>query len=152
MRVETLERSLLLPRPREEVFAFFAQPRNLERITPPWLAFRILEGGPKEMAAAAKIRYRLRLRGIPLRWTSLIEAWEPPRRFVDRQLRGPYRLWVHEHLFEEAAGGTRVIDRIRFAVPGGALLSRWLVRPDLERIFDYRHETIAAIMGGEGVS
>ncbi len=84
------------------------------------------------------IDYRLRVRGLPLRWRTRISAWQPPHRFVDEQLRGPYRLWIHEHTFEPRNGGTLARDLVRYAVPFDALLHRWFVRPDIERIFQFR--------------
>jgi ligand-binding SRPBCC domain-containing protein len=142
---ETLTSEVLLPRRREEVFPFFADARNLERITPPWLRFRILTPGPIEMREGALIDYRLRIRGVPVRWRTRIAAWEPPYRFVDEQVRGPYRRWVHEHTFEATDGGTLCRDRVRYAVPGGALVARALVRPDVERIFAYRRDVLTAL-------
>ena len=107
---------LWLPRPREEVFAFFSDARNLDAITPPWVCFRMLTPAPVEMKAGALIDYKLRVHGIPIRWRSKITEWEPPVRFVDEQLRGPYRLWIHEHEFESRDGGTLVRDYVRYAV------------------------------------
>ena len=147
MRIFELHSEVLLPRPRGEVFPFFADARNLERLTPPWLRFRVLTPGPVEMRRSAVIDYRLRLRGVPVRWRSEIAAWEPPFRFVDEQRRGPYRLWVHEHRFEERTGGTLASDRVRYAVPGGRVVDRLLVRPDLERVFAYRRDVLRSIFG-----
>ncbi|GAB4234480.1 MAG: SRPBCC family protein [Acidobacteriota bacterium] len=146
------EHQLFLPLPRPEVFAFFADAENLERITPPFLHFTILTPPPVAIRPGALIDYRLRLHGIPLRWRTEISVWEPPHRFVDRQLKGPYRLWVHEHRFEEVAGGTLMRDRVDYLPPGGLfakLIDRWLVRPDVERIFAYRSEKIQEILGVE---
>lgn len=135
------------PAPLQEVFDFFATAENLERITPPLLQFRIVTPTPIQMEVATRIDYRLKIRGLPARWTSEITAWEPPRRFVDEQLRGPYRSWIHEHRFEETHGGTQVIDRVRYRAPGGQLLHRWLIRPDLERIFAYRAQVLGDLFG-----
>lgn len=120
------------------VFAFFADARNLEELTPPWLNFEIITPDPIDMAAGTRIDYRLRVHGIPVRWQSEITVWEPMRRFVDEQRRGPYQQWIHLHEFEEVDGGTRVRDHVRYAVPGGALVHRLFVAPDLEKIWDYR--------------
>ncbi len=133
-----LERRLFLPRSPEEVFPFFADARNLEAITPPWLEFRILTPDPIEMRAGARIDYRLRLHGIPLRWRTEITVWEPPHRFVDEQIRGPYRRWVHEHTFTECPGGCEMRDRVRYAVPGGRWVHALFVKKEVGRIFDHR--------------
>lgn len=136
-----------VPTPLDETFAFFADPWNLERITPPLLGFRIVSPAPIWMGAGTLIDYRLRLRGIPVRWRTEITAWDPPRGFTDVQLRGPYRKWVHRHDFVEEDGGTRVDDTITYAVPGGALVDRLIVRPDLDRIFGYRRKAIRILLG-----
>lgn len=147
MRVRVLERSQLLGRPLDEVFPFFADARNLQRLTPPLLNFRILTPMPIEMRAGALIDYRLVLHGFPLRWRTEITAWEAPYRFEDTQRRGPYRLWVHEHTFEARGGHTLARDRVRYAMVGGELVHRLLVAPDLQRIFDYRAERLAEVFG-----
>ncbi len=141
-----LEREIVVARPLDEVFAFFADAFNLERITPPWLRFRILTLPPIEMREGLLIDYALRLHGVPIGWQSEITSWLPPAGFVDEQRRGPYRRWVHAHTFEERAGGTLVRDRVDYAVPGGALVDRLFVRRDLERIFAFRHEAIRSIL------
>ena len=143
----TVEMRQWFPRPREEVFAFFSDAANLERITPPWLRFHTLTPLPIAMRPGATIDYRLRLRGLPLRWQSEITVWDPPRRFVDEQRRGPYRSWIHEHELTERDGGTEVRDFVRYAVPGGRWLDRLLVRPDVARIFDYRRRMLQELLG-----
>lgn len=147
MKTFTLTNELWLPQSPEEVFPFFADAGNLELLTPPSLRFRILTSLPIEMAVGTLIDYRIRLRGMPIRWQSEITAWEPPYRFVDEQRRGPYCLWVHEHVFmprEGAAqnGGTLARDVVRYAVPGGAIVQRLFVASELERIFDYRNAAL----------
>ena len=144
-----LRTSLRVPRPRPEVFAFFADAANLEAITPPWLRFHVATPQPIEMRPGALIEYKLRVHGIPVRWTSEITAWEPPARFVDEQRRGPYRLWVHEHTFEDApGGGTFVRDRVRYRVPFGRLANRLIVERDSRKIFAYRSEALLRLFGG----
>ncbi len=138
----TLTATQWLARPVAEVFPFFADAGNLDALAPAWLRFEILTPGPIEMRVGARIDYRLRLRGLPLRWQSEITAWQPPNRFVDEQRRGPYRAWIHEHTFEERGGGTLVRDRIQYAVFGGELVERLFVRRDLEKIFAYRHRRL----------
>ena len=149
MAVHRLERRQYLERPLEDVFRFFAAARNLERITPSWLSFEVLTPEPVEMEVGALIDYRLRVHGVPLGWTSQIEVWEPNRQFVDRQLRGPYRLWHHRHRFAPAGSGTLVGDEVHYAVPFGAvgeLADPLFVRRDLERVFDHRHEAVKRIL------
>jgi len=152
MRERVLSAENFVPLPRDQVFPFFADARNLETLTPPWLSFRIVSPTPIAMEKGTRIEYRIRLRGIPLRWHSRIAAWEPPFRFVDEQLKGPYRLWIHEHGFESQSGGTLLRDRIRYAVHGGPLeplVHRLLVLPDLRRIFAYRAARLRELLLGE---
>lgn len=149
MPIRELVSELWLPVPRDKVFPFFADAANLETITPPWLRFRILTPPPIEMHEGTLIDYRLRIHGVPIRWRTRISVWEPPRRFVDEQLRGPYRQWIHEHTFEPKDGGTLVRDHVRYAVPADWLLHRWLVRPDIERIFAYRSEVLRRLFGAK---
>ncbi|HVM61088.1 MAG TPA: SRPBCC family protein [Verrucomicrobiae bacterium] len=136
-----------LPRPPAEVFPFFADAGNLDLLTPPWLRFEILTPLPVEMKVGTLIDYRLRLHGWPIRWRTRIREWQPPVRFVDEQLRGPYWQWIHEHTFVEREGSTVVGDRVRYAVPGGALVNKLFVRRDVEKIFAYRQERLAARFG-----
>lgn len=139
---------LWLPAPRQRVFDFFGDAFQLETLTPPWLNFHVLSPRPIVMAPGVRIDYKLRLRGIPIRWRSLISTWNPPTEFVDEQIRGPYRLWHHRHTFAETDGGTLVVDEVDYAVPGGWLIDRFLVRPDLLRIFTYRQAKLSEIFGG----
>jgi len=125
----------------DETFAFFSDAANLERLTPPWLNFRINSPLPIAMHEGAEIDYRIVLHGWPIPWRSRIVVWEPGVRFVDRQVRGPYRWWHHEHRFERAAEGTRVIDHVEF-VPRLRWLTQRMVRRDVQRIFAYRQETL----------
>lgn len=129
-----------------ETFAFFADARNLEQLTPPWLRFDIRTPGALAMREGLILDYRITLYGIPIPWQTRIDVWEPGVRFVDRQVRGPYRWWRHEHRFEAAGGGTRVIDHVEY-VPRARWLSAALVRRDVERIFDYRREALGARFG-----
>ncbi len=148
MTIWELRAHLRLPRPRPEVFAFFADAANLEALTPPWLGFHIVTPQPIELRTGALIEYRLRVHGLPLRWTTEITAWEPPVRFVDEQLRGPYRLWLHEHTFEDAPGGTFVRDRVRYRPPFGRLANWLVVERDVRTIFRHRSETLLRLFGG----
>ena len=146
----TLERAQVIERPLDEVFAFFSDAHNLATITPDWLNFKIMSEQPVEMGAGVPIDYELKLHGLRLRWRSEITEWEPPTRFVDEQRRGPYRYWVHEHSFN-ADGPNRTIvrDRVRYAVPGGTLVHKLFVEPDLERVFTFRAEKLDGIFHGE---
>ena len=134
-----------LPRPLDEVFDFFSEARNLEIITPPWLRFRVRTAEPIVIAQGTTIDYRLSWRGVPLRWTSVIAAWDPPHFFIDRQIRGPYRLWHHEHTFTDHGGRTEVVDRVRYAVPMGRWIQRLIVGRDVDAIFAYRKQRLLEI-------
>ena len=147
MRTFVHESSVWLPWQLDEVFEFFSDASNLEVLTPPWLKFSVVTPRPIEMRPGTLIDYRLRFRGFPLRWRSEITVWDPPHRFADVQVKGPYRQWIHEHSFEEKDGGTLAGDRVQYAVWGGALANWLVVRRDVERIFDYRRETLAAMFG-----
>jgi ligand-binding SRPBCC domain-containing protein len=146
MRTHVLERAQVVPRSIDEVFAFFARAHNLEQITPSWLRFEVLTPDRVAMGAGTLIDYRLRLHGVPLRWTSRIEEWAPGAAFTDRQVRGPYRLWHHRHEFEPRRDGTLVRDRVTYALPLGAIgevAASLFVHRDLARIFDFRHDAVA---------
>jgi len=149
VKVHRLERAQLLRHPLDEVFAFFSQARNLGRITPSWLSFNVLTPEPISMQVGTLIEYKLRVHGVPLRWVSRIEAWEPGRAFIDRQIRGPYALWHHRHTFEAAENGTIVRDTVDYGLPLGPLgelAHRLFVRHDLERVFEYRHEAVERLL------
>lgn len=145
-----IEQEQFVARPRDEVFAFFSDARNLELLTPPWLNFQI-EEIPDELKSGALIRYRLKLRGMPIHWITRIEEWVPGERFVDTQIAGPYSLWHHTHEFEDVEGGTMIRDTVRYRIPFGPLgevVRRTLVARDTEKIFNYRRERIDAEFGG----
>jgi ligand-binding SRPBCC domain-containing protein len=142
-----LERAQTIPRDIEEVFRFFSDPKNLGEITPPWLCFRMTSCSTESIREGTLIDYKLRIRGMPVRWRTLISAWEPPHRFVDEQVIGPYRKWIHEHRFEDRGSETHATDVVHYSVVGGALINRFLVRPDVERIFEYRTQRLAELFG-----
>jgi hypothetical protein len=147
-----LERTQVVPLPRARVFDFFSDARNLEAITPGFLHFSILPPVPVEIREGTRIDYRLSLLGVPFRWRTRIEAWQPGVRFVDVQERGPYATWRHTHTFTDVEGGTRVDDRVEYRLPLGPLgdaAHGLLVRRMLARIFDHRRERIAALLGAE---
>jgi ligand-binding SRPBCC domain-containing protein len=136
------EADLWLPRPVDQVFSFFADARNLETITPPWLKFEVLTPEPIVLRPGALIDYRIRVHGLPIRWRTEITEWNPPHHFVDVQLRGPYKLWHHTHTFEESDGGTFCVDRVRYYPRGGALMNRLFVRRDIGKIFEFRRRRL----------
>lgn len=143
-----LQRSQFVARPRNEVFAFFSAASNLERITPRFLKFQVLAASSASVSEGTLIDYRLRLLGVALGWQSRIECFQPPRQFVDVQVRGPYRHWRHTHSFDEVPGGTRIVDEVHYELPFGPLgtLAHALcVRRILRKIFDYREQAIAEI-------
>ncbi|HEX2053805.1 MAG TPA: SRPBCC family protein [Actinomycetota bacterium] len=143
--VYRLTTELLVDRPIDEVFEFFSDPRNLENITPGWLTLRVRTRERIVMRKGTRIRYRFRVRGVPAIWHSEITAWEPPHRFVDEQSLGPFRMWVHEHTFEEIDGRTLARDSVTYKVPGGRLLHGLFVEKDLRRLFGFRHDRLLQI-------
>jgi ligand-binding SRPBCC domain-containing protein len=149
-RLHTIERSQVVRRPLDDVFAFFADAANLEVITPPFLRFRIVTPTPVAMRRGAQIDYRLSLHGAPVRWRTLITRWEPGQSFVDLQLTGPFALWEHTHTFAEGAAGTTIRDRVRYRMPFGpigTIAHRTLVARDLHKVFDYRRNAVAHLLG-----
>ncbi len=154
LKIETMGRSsyrlfseIEIPRPRDEVFAFFANAHNLEKLTPAFLHFQILTPGPIEMAVGAKIDYQIRLHGIPVRWRTNICLWQPDERFADEQIRGPYRRWHHEHVFllgqsPDAQETTIMQDIVHYSVWLGRLFHPLVVRRDLMKIFAYRQQQV----------
>ncbi len=146
-----LEREQWVPQPPDEVFPFFADAHNLERITPRFLKFRILAVSTPTLQTGTRIDYQLSLHGVPVRWQSLIREWSPNRSFVDTQTRGPYRRWDHTHEFEPFDGGTIIRDRVHYEVPLGVLgdvVAGGFVGRDVEKIFAFRHQAVGEIFGG----
>ena len=140
MHTYILEREQWLPKPLDDVFSFFSRPENLQIITPPWLDFRMVDA-PQALGVGSLIKYRLRWHGLPIRWTTEIAEWNPPYGFVDREIRGPYSLWHHEHWFAAHDGGTTMSDRVAYALPlgwAGKLAHALAVRRDVQNIFDFR--------------
>jgi ligand-binding SRPBCC domain-containing protein len=147
---------LWLPHPRPRVFDFFADARNLERITPSFLRFHVITPSPIVMSRGARIDYRLRLHGVPVTWQTAITEWEPPLRFRDEQLRGPYAEWIHTHTFEEQDDGTMVRDEVRYRLPGpgpiARIVNRLLVAPDTRAIFEYRHHALRGVFEAQSTA
>lgn len=155
MKTYTLHRRQYVNRPIAEVFAFFADATNLDRLTPPWLSFRVETPTPIVMQPGTRIQYSIYWHRLRMRWLTEIVEWVPGQRFVDVQLKGPYRHWHHTHSFEATGGGTTIEDLVRYALPFGPLgraAHALLVRRDVNRIFDYRHRRIEEIMGSDSGS
>lgn len=145
MQAFVFEAETCVPRPRSEVFSFFAEARNLQTLTPPWLKFEVITPTPIVMRAGTLIDYRITVHGLPIRWRTEIAEWNPPHRFVDVQLTGPYTLWHHTHTFEERGASTLCGDAVRYRPRGGALMDCLFVRRDIEQIFQYRQQRLKAI-------
>lgn len=135
--------------PRKDIFDFFADAGNLERITPPQLNFHIITPLPVDLKEGALIEYDLVLRGFPIHWRTLISKWDPPFEFIDEQIKGPYKQWIHQHIFTELAGGeTEIKDFVRYRLPFEPLgdVMHFMVRKELERIFDFRQKAVEEIL------
>ena len=148
MVIHRFECAMFLPLARERVFDFFSDASNLARITPTEMHFRIVTPQPIGMAAGTTIEYGIRVFGLRLRWLSLISRWDPPREFVDEQLRGPYRQWIHIHRFEEQSDGTQILDHVEYVLPWG-LVGRAvhpLVKRRLDAIFQFRQSATRRIL------
>lgn len=146
--LRTIFRKTLVNQTIEEVFDFFAKAENLNLITPPELNFKIITQLPIEMKQGTLIDYRIKLSGVSFKWKTEITTWEPPYRFVDTQIKGPYKIWIHEHIFESHPNGTIVKDIVSYLPPGRILepvIHKLAVKKKLEHIFDYRMERIKSI-------
>ena len=150
MTRHVLERTTLVPGALRDVFAFFAAPENLGKITPPEMGFQIVSGPPGAIREGDRIEYRIRIGGVPLRWRTLITSWKELESFADFQEKGPYRHWHHTHTFREVAGGVEMNDRVEYELPFGLLgdiAAGWIIRRQLKKIFDYRAEVITRSFG-----
>ncbi len=145
-----LRRHQVVPGAPDEVFTFFESPKNLERITPPWLRFEIVESTDEHIRVGTEISYRLRWQGLPMRWRTRIAECEPGTMFADEMTQGPYARWCHRHLFTPVPSGVEVVDIVEYELPLG-WLGRWvhaaLIRAQLEAIFDYRRDAVTGIFG-----
>lgn len=149
MSEHILTRSLTLDLPRKKVFDFFADAGNLERITPPELNFKIITEQPFEIEEESLIDYKLKMRGIPLTWQTVISLWNPPVEFVDEAIKSPYKQWIHRHTFTELAPDKTLIeDEVRYRLPLEPFgdLAHWFVRRELDYIFDFRQKTVEEIL------
>ena len=146
MKTYHLKSELWLPHPPQKIFPFFGDAFNLNSITPQWLHFQILTPPPVRMQKGTLVDYKLRLHGVPIKWQTEIVEWNPPFRFVDEQRKGPYRKWIHTHLFQEENGGTRIVDLVEYSlwIPFlDSVVNRILVEPDLKKIFAYRRDKLS---------
>ncbi len=153
MAEHTLKHESTIELPRAEVFAFFADADNLEKITPPELSFRITTPQPIVMREGALIEYRIKLSGFPMSWRTLISKWDPPYEFVDEQLAGPYKQWIHRHTFTELdKNKTLIQDEVRYKLPFEPLgdLAHFLVARQLKSIFDFRERAVEKYFMVEG--
>ncbi len=141
-----------LPAPRDEVFKLFSDAFNLERLTPPWLNFSVITTAPIHMQVGTLIDYRLKIHGIPLNWQSRIGCWEPPIKFSDNQVRGPYRYWEHLHVFEDDGDGTICRDEVQYGIWGGSVIHSLFVKRDLTEIFTYRSQVLHQIFAKNIIS
>ena len=149
-KTHTLSRTLILARPIDEIFRFFEDAMNLEQITPEFLGFRVLTEPPIEMRAGTLIDYRIRLFGVPMKWRTLIESYDPPHMFVDTQIKGPYKLWHHTHRFRPMDNGTEMTDSVRYQIgfgPIGEIARSIFVKRTLMQIFDHRNRRITELLG-----
>lgn len=145
LKIYELKKQVFLPAPIEEVFSFFCDAENLNLITPPWLYFKILTPTPVKLGKNASIAYSIKILGWRMTWRTEIAEWQPPNYFVDRQIKGPYRVWEHTHRFEKKDGGSQMTDIVQYAVPGFVLspfIHFFFVRSRLEKIFAFREKKI----------
>lgn len=145
MKTYRISTETLLDAPIKEVFDFFSKAENLEQLTPKTLKFKILTPLPIEMRMGALIDYKIKIRGVPMTWKTEISIWEPGNRFVDRQLKGPYKQWIHEHRFISEGSKTRMFDTVDYVLPFGPLgqiLHALFIRREVEGIFRYREIAI----------
>jgi len=150
MKIYQLERMQTLPVSREELFRFFEQPENLSRVTPSSVGFNILTPAPIEMKTGLVLDYTIKVLGFPIRWTTLISSYDPPKRFIDVALRSPYAFWHHTHTFKQNDDGSTIMtDQVRYALgfgPFGPIVHALFVKRKLKHIFDYRAEVIAELL------
>jgi len=148
MATYRLEEETLIDAPLDRVFDFFSRAENLEKVTPSSLQFKILTKLPIEMKVGTLIDYRLKIRGVPVKWRTEITAWEPQSRFIDSQLKGPYKKWVHEHRFKAEGNKTRMWDTVEYALPFGPLgtIAHWLfVKKEVSQIFGFRADALRQV-------
>ena len=149
MAEHILERTQIIDLPREQVFDFFADAVNLERITPPELNFHTLTPQTIDIKQGCLIDYQLKLRGIPIKWKTEITEWNPPFDFVDSALKSPYKQWIHLHKFTVGENGETIMeDIVRYRLPFEPFgdVAHWYVKRELKYIFDYRKKIVDEIL------
>lgn len=145
MKTYNINTKQIIKRPLDDVFEFFSRPENLEKITPKNLAFKILTPKPLVMKQGAVIDYTIKLFKMPIHWRTLITSYEPNHMFVDEQMKGPYSLWHHTHIFKETDEGVEILDNVVYAIPFGIIgriLHYLWIKRDLKNIFEYRKTII----------
>ena len=145
MEPHVLIRNIVIKKNIEQLFDFFSKAENLNSITPPLLGFKIITPLPVEMKKGTIIDYKIKLNGIPFSWRTEITKWDPPFLFEDTQIKGPYKLWIHEHRFDEKEGMTIMTDTVRYLSPGGIfefIPHNLMVKKKVEFIFDYREKVL----------
>lgn len=150
MKTYFFKQEIHIPQPLETVFQFFSNAENLNRLTPPHLDFKILTRLPIIMTKGTLIDYQLKIYHFPVKWKTEITVWEPSYRFIDSQIKGPYKKWIHEHKFETVGDNTKMTDTVEYAIPGGIFspaINNVFVRRDIQKIFDFREEQLLKIFG-----
>ena len=145
MTPHVLIRKTVIKKNIEHLFDFFSKAENLNSITPPLLGFKIITPLPVEMKKGTIIDYKIKLNGIPFSWRTEITKWDPPFLFEDTQIKGPYKIWIHEHRFDEKEGMTIMTDTVRYLSPGGIfefIPHNLMVKKKVEFIFDYREKVL----------
>lgn len=148
MKYRLFKDETLIDATLEDAFDFFCKAENLERLTPDFLQFKIVTPLPVEMREGQIIDYKLKIHGISVKWQSVISEWNPPNGFVDKQIKGPYRLWIHRHTFESLGSRTRMVDEVKYLSPGFILepiINKLFVEKDIRKIFDYRKREMSKI-------
>ncbi len=149
MKYHKFTTQTIIEKPLETVFSYFSDAANLQDLTPPWLHFKIITKLPIDMKKDALIDYQLKLYGIPFHWQTKILGWSPPDHFVDIQLKGPYKEWIHIHRFEKQGKNTIMNDQVYYSLPFGwlSIPARYLlVRKNIEKIFDYRRKQLINLL------
>jgi len=149
-RIWKISATQRLERPLEEVFPFFADAYNLEKLTPGFLNFKVLTPKPIQMSSGCEIKYTLKIHNIPIKWKTTILDWDPPHQFVDNQDSGPYSLWHHTHSFESINNGDATLckDTVLYKPKGwilAPLINKYFVQRDVTNIFNYRFKKLEEI-------